>query len=116
MSLTKVTYSMIDGAVVNVLDYGAIGDGITDDKTAIQAAFNSGAKGVYFPAGTYLISGKLTLDSAHLFGDGATIKLNTTSAACLDITGGDALIENLIFEGSATAGQSAASTNYCITF
>ena len=41
MSLTKVSYSMISGAVVNVLDFGAVGNGTTDDTTAIQAAINS---------------------------------------------------------------------------
>jgi hypothetical protein len=38
MSLTKVTYSLIDGAPVNVLDFGAVCDGVTDDTAAIQAA------------------------------------------------------------------------------
>lgn len=40
MSLTKATYSMIDGAPVNVLDFGAICDGTTDDTTAVQTAIN----------------------------------------------------------------------------
>lgn len=54
MALTKVTYSMILGAPKNVRDFGATGDGTTDDTAAIQLALNGGGA-IYFPAGTYLV-------------------------------------------------------------
>lgn len=57
MSLTKVTYSMIAGSPVNVLDYGADPTGTDDSTAAIQAAIdaviaNDGGT-VYLPTGTY---------------------------------------------------------------
>jgi hypothetical protein len=61
--------------VVNVKDFGAVGDGVADDTVAIQAAINSiGSKGglVYFPAGTYLVSSTITIskDKTYLQGQG----------------------------------------------
>jgi hypothetical protein len=38
MALTKATYSMIDGAPVNIKDFGVVGDG-SDETTAIQSFF-----------------------------------------------------------------------------
>lgn len=58
MSLTKVTYSMIVGATVNPVDFGAVGDGIANDKTALLAAFATG-KIVDGGGLTYGISGSM---------------------------------------------------------
>lgn len=60
MSLTKVSYSMISGAVFNVLDYGAVGNGIADDTAAFKAAINAAKGGtVFVPLGEYRITSPL---------------------------------------------------------
>ena len=53
------------GIYANVMDYGAVGNGIADDTVAIQAAMDSGHP-VYFPAGTYKITDALVINRSHL--------------------------------------------------
>lgn len=52
------------GQLLNVQDYGAVGDGVTNDAPAIQAAINDtvtlGLAGVFFPDGVYRITSTLT--------------------------------------------------------
>ncbi|CAB4126879.1 Pectate lyase superfamily protein [uncultured Caudovirales phage] len=71
---------------VSVKDFGAVGDGVTDDTAAIQAAITYvGASGaaVYFPAGTYLVSTiTLAYEGQRLVGAGkyrSVIKMSAAS-------------------------------------
>lgn len=52
----------------NVLNYGAIGDGIHDDTQAIQTAFDSAKRGdkIIIPAGEYVISKRLILRTSEV--------------------------------------------------
>jgi len=80
MSLTKASYSMITGAVANVLDFGADPTGVADSTSAIQAAINvNGA--VFLPKGTYKTTSTLTLASkTQMFGEGSSSILNYTGS------------------------------------
>lgn len=68
----KRVFVRIDsGGIYNVLDYGATGDGVTDDTVAIQAAMSDSlvitnnalirAGKVIFPRGQYVVSASLTI-------------------------------------------------------
>lgn len=69
MALTKATYSMIQGAIANVLDFGADPTGATDSSTAFQAAGATG-KTIFVPKGIYQASFGLR-NSQIIFGEGA---------------------------------------------
>lgn len=59
--------------IVNVKDFGAVGDGVTDDTAAIQAAASKAeGKSLYIPSGRYLLSSASVLlpSNVHVFGDG----------------------------------------------
>jgi hypothetical protein len=59
---------------VSVKDFGAVGDGVTDDTAAIQAAVDSGAGEVVFPTGSYRLK-MIFIDvgNVRLIGQNATI-------------------------------------------
>ena len=90
---------------LNVKAYGATGDGATDDTTAIQAALTavpSTGGTVYFPAGTYKITTKLTSKAyTTLRGDGFnyTQILKGASIDMLDLEK-HCLVERIYFNGN----------------
>lgn len=99
---------------VNAKDYGAVGDGVTDDTTAlnnaITACIGTGTlhpKALYIPAGTYLITGTLQVLSGnsnvltgwHVFGDGrytTTIQQNTDNTPIFTLA--PSLMHSCLFE------------------
>jgi len=117
MALTKATYSMINGASLNVLDFGAVGNGVADDSAAIQAAINAtpdAGGSVYFPNGTYLVNTGITLKSrVTLFGNdrnNTTIKDGTAGITVLGLSGTayNMRIKSLAVEGNDLAAKGIA--------
>lgn len=86
MSLTKVTFSMIDGAAVNPADFGAVGDGVADDAVALQAAIDS----IYQTGGSIWLENGATYNigssslklkgNVNIIGNGATIYKSVAGA------------------------------------
>jgi polygalacturonase len=87
MSLTKVSYSMIQGSPYSILDYGAIPDGATDCSAAFQAAINAAGANtnggvVIVPQGTYYLNATVRFaNNVTIMGYGATILLGPWLAA-----------------------------------
>jgi hypothetical protein len=69
MSLTKVSYSMLYGAPINVLDYGADPTGVADSTAAFVAAQVAG-KNIYVPPGTYILDELRIQDGVQIIGAG----------------------------------------------
>ena len=94
--------------VVNVKDFGAVGDGVTDDTAAIQAAITAGGD-VVFPAGLFKVTARITLPSGRDTrirgsGGGTTITRATAGDIFYRSSRGDLTeLDGLTFSGSAKA-------------
>jgi hypothetical protein len=127
--------------LVDVRDYGTVGDGAADDTAAIQAAIQASTVGatIFFPAGTYLVSAPIVMLPGRTYrGDGpalngaSTIKqksgANITNGAGLtgllvaqawsaNATGCDApvRVENLAIDGNKAANSSSTACGIVLT-
>lgn len=123
----QATLKLNLGDVFNVKDYGALGDGVTDDTSAIQAAIaaipisgggTSHGYQLYFPPGKYLIADTLVIGNRRvsIHGGGASI-MGSGSASIIyqsnankdiiDFTTGSADtfgVNGIMFLGTSTAG------------
>jgi hypothetical protein len=111
---------------VSVKDFGAVGDGVTDDTAAIQAAITAvgiaGGGMVLFPAGTYKVSSSLNVSNQSVRLCGASrystlIKQATLTAKILNITGNFFCLDEIsfIYDGTPASGATAiyCSGSYC---
>jgi hypothetical protein len=65
---------MIDGPIVYVKDFGAVGDGVADDTNAIQEALDAGANIVFEPQKNYKITSDLSkVGDVNIIGNNATL-------------------------------------------
>lgn len=83
-SITPRTLANRFADVVNVKDFGAVGDGVTDDTAAIQAAinycFSNGGGSVFFPKGNYkTLSTLIFKNNIIYYGEGQSSTLITYS-------------------------------------
>jgi hypothetical protein len=56
--------------IFSVKDFGAVGDGITNDTAAIQNAINAAFGMLYFPTGSYLVNNLTLKEGLILYGAG----------------------------------------------
>lgn len=87
-------------------DFGAVGDGVSDDTTAVQAWLDTTNKNLKGSPGTYLITTKLTSAVAGRYISGNGMKLLTGASlnnTLLELNASNQVVEFFEFEANATA-------------
>jgi hypothetical protein len=110
---------------LSVKDFGAVGDGVTDDTLAIQAAINAGAPQglvIYFPAGVYRTTATVgfTSSNAQQFGLRIVgenniyteIKADHSSGPVLALNRSFGTVSDIALTASTARNTGAAGANY----
>lgn len=109
-TLENIIDQYLNTLVIDVKNYGAKGDGETDDTTSIQNAIDGATtnniKTIIFPTGSYVVTAPLTITESNLVLKGlsdAELKYvgDGTSGNIIEITGTDAdnYVENITIDG-----------------
>jgi len=111
--LKQIGYEDINAKLpANVKNFGAVGDGITDDTEAIQNAINS-CDDICIPTGTYIFT-SLTIDSnKKIYGDNFNTILKGKT---ITIKGTNNILKNIIYDGNLDSdGILVTANNNLIT-
>ncbi|MCG3165753.1 MAG: hypothetical protein POELPBGB_01528 [Bacteroidia bacterium] len=95
--------------VLSVMDYGAVGDGVTDDRPAVLAAIaalNSQPGVVLFPAGSYKISSTVSIPS------GVVLRGEGVEATFIKLNMGGSAINGFQTSGSINGTEVAVISGY----
>lgn len=109
-SATNYDADFYPADTINVRDFGATGNGVTDDTAAINAAiaaFSSNCA-LYFPQGKYMTTGLISiggLTNIRIYGTGATLYQTNqaNNLMVVDNTCSQVKLDHLIFDGAATS-------------
>lgn len=130
-TVTSPTTYMYNNRVFNVKDFGAFGDGVTNDTTAIQNTINAavavGGATIFVPKGTYKVTTQLTLATGRVIGEGFGLTdIQFFGCHGFNVTGDNAYIIGLqlfsraangdvdpkLYDGITYAGSSGTHINF----
>lgn len=104
---------------VSVDAFGPAGDGATDDTTALNKAFSSGATRIYIPPKTYGFSGTVVIPAGvTVFGNGcgsASILRPLSSTGVCTVNGNNVTVRDLTYSGHGyglKVGNSSTTTGF----
>ncbi len=112
----KDTYSKEYIFDVKHEDFGAKGDGITDDNASIQLAINAASilgGTVFIPPGTYLVTGLLVASNVNYIGTGwnSILKLKDSSNESILVHANTSNVNNIRIANLAFDGNKANNTS-----
>jgi hypothetical protein len=97
----RQNYDDIRSSVVSVKDYGAVGNGVADDTTALQAALDS-SNDLLFPAGTYLCSGLTQSADYQRLNANGEVRLQKNANGVIFTSSGDGVeLYGIAFRGES---------------